>query len=120
MAMALVGFTGMIAFEKQTVIEPRKSVYVIAPPSVLSAYRSGKMTATDTREFLFDLQSGELTLPEGESIVLPRRFDQLPGLIAATLGVSAFFAAVILILQYLVVGYASPARLFCMRREEGP
>jgi hypothetical protein len=86
------------------------------PRSVVEAYKEGKMTPQERKEFEADLRSGIAIPPIEVKIVLPPRYPSFSGSIGNVFLLVALPALGIALLQYLVVGFASPKRLF-ERRE---
>ena len=113
-----------LTFLAQTVIEqtqqtetfPRlkraDSYAVLVPDSIVDAYTAGLMTTTERQQFERDLQSGLITIPPARPLTVwtsywPVLSGQLSNVVCLLLS-PAFF---LVLLQYLIIGYADPIRL---------
>lgn len=96
------------AARKLTAVLQQQNGSVVIPDAVVGAYRAGKMTRQEAREFETDLRSGAISLPFGEKLeIAPHLPDALHILGSVALLLLAP-AGLIVALQYLVLGIANP------------
>jgi hypothetical protein len=85
---------------------------ITVPESVVTAYKSGIMSAEAKREFQRDIRSGFIVPPKGTHVIIPsEELDIFDGSVAL-LAVIGIPLVVIIVLQYLVFGFTNPQRLF--------
>jgi hypothetical protein len=85
---------------------------VTVPASVVTAYKSGLMSAKDKRDFERDLRSGLIIPPNGVNVIIPSVELSIENdliTLLASVGIPCFG---LIVLQYLFFGIISPRRLF--------
>lgn len=82
------------------------------PVTVVEAYKLGRMTEQEKHEFETDLRSGQIGLPLGMTLVLPPLYPEPKGTLANLAFLVLLPGLGVTLIQYLLVGFASPLQLF--------
>jgi hypothetical protein len=116
--LALFVFIGTTAYQlnrtpdvfPRPASETRASVMV--PQSIIDAYKAKTMDAEASKQFESHLRAGIITIPSTSQIMLPVQRDSVFLNFIVLLVFATVPAFILVLLQYLIVGFASPIRLF--------
>ena len=89
---------------------------MLVPDSVVAAYKTGKMRSQDESQFEYDLRAGSITIPAATPLTIHLTYGKaLRNMIGAVVVFLMPPVCLLLLLQYLVVGFANPVRLFASK-----